>query len=265
MRQNLLAVMIGSALLAGATGASAALLNQNLSAPGAVVVPNGDPVLYVQLDSPTGNGRPDQNFESVYDAYDSEQADDFVVPAGPDNWSVTQVFTPGAYTNGGIPGGPAGPAASVSITFYADNAGVPGAAVCSYPGLAPVDNLGSFFVDLPTPCVLAPGNYWLSLQANQDVLSAGQHFGSTRSVVSNAPAVWRNPGDGFGTGCTGFDTFTNCFGDPPTDLLFQINGNLVAAPVLVPPAIIPTLSALGLLTLALGIGGFAWFRARHSV
>jgi hypothetical protein len=256
-------------LLAGGQEATAALNRQIAAAPSAVTAPaGGDPVLYSQIDNPAGNGVPDQDFEAVYDIYDTDAADDFVVPAGPDNWSVTQVFTPGAYTSGGVPGGPAGPAASVDITFYADNAGLPGAAVCSYPGLVPADTAGAFFTTLPTPCVLPPGTYWLGQQTNQDVLTAGQHFWSNRSVQSNAGALWRNPGDGFGTGCTTFTAPGTCGAAPGVgggfpDQLFQIDGFLVPAQS-IPAVTIPTLGTLGLLGLVLSLGGLTWWRSRHS-
>lgn len=265
MRQNVLAVVIGGLLLVGGQDATAALGRQSTAAPSAINAPSGDPVLYSQIDNVAGNGVPDQNFEAIYDIYDSEAADDFVVPAGPDNWSVTQVFTPGAYTDGGIMGGPAGPAASVDITFFADNAGLPGAAVCSYSGLVPGDSTGTFFTTLPTPCVLAPGTYWLGQRTNQDVLTAGQHFWSNRSVQSNAAALWRNPGDGFGTGCVTFTATTTCgaVGGGFPDMLFEIDGFLVPAQS-IPAVTIPTLGTLGLLGLVLSLGGLTWWRSRHS-
>lgn len=262
MRQNVLAVVIGGLLLAGGQEASAALNRQNAAAPSVITAPTGDPVLYSQIDNPAGNGVPDQDFEAGYDIYDADAADDFVVLAGPDNWSVTQVFTPGVYSAGG------GPAASVDITFYADNAGLPGAAVCSYPGLVPSDNVGEFLTTLPTPCVLAPGTYWLGQQTNQDFATAGQHFWSNRSVQSNAGALWRNPGDGFGTGCTTFTAPGTCGAAPGVgggfpDQLFAINGFLVPA-ASIPAVTIPTLSTLGLLGLVLSLGGLTWWRSRHS-
>lgn len=261
MRPNLLAVVISGMFLAGAHDASAALANHNVKAPSSAPMPNGDPTLYSQLDSAAGNGVPDQNFETAYDVYDAEAADDFVVPAGPDNWSVTQVLTAGAFSGADAP-------VTVNISFYPDNAGTPGAAaVCSFPAVTPSSSTGgSYSIDLPSPCVLPPGTYWLGLQTNLDFATGGQHFWSNRSVQSNSESVWRNPGDGFTTGCTTFTAQTTCGvgGGTNPDLLFQINGNLVAAPTLVPPAVIPVLSALGLLTLALAIGGIAWFRTRHS-
>ena len=263
MRQHLLAVAIGSVLLAGASVASAEFAVTSVKAPSAIAVPDGDPSLYSQLDNASGNGGPDQNFEAIYDAYDSDAADDFVIPAGPDNWSITQVVTTGTFTGADSP-------VTVNISFYPDAGGVPGAAAaCSYSAVTPNSIAGgSYFITLPTPCVLGPGSYWLGLQTNLDFGVGGQHFWSTRSVQSNSLAVWRNPGDGFGTGCTSFTPFASC-GTPPVgggfpDLLFQLNGNLVAAPALVPPAVIPTLGSLGLLALALSLGGLAWFRSRHS-
>jgi len=51
-------------------------------------------VLYSQLDSPTTDAAVSQNFEADFDAFDSELADDFVVPAG-GGWAVDTVSVVG--------------------------------------------------------------------------------------------------------------------------------------------------------------------------
>src|SRR6187200_3087026 len=72
-------------------------------------------VLYSQLDNPGANSSSSQDFESDFDAYDDELADDFVVPSG-DQWSVGTVDAIGVYYNGG------GLAASFNVRFYPDSA-----------------------------------------------------------------------------------------------------------------------------------------------
>ena len=121
-------------------------------------------VLYDQTDSASGTGTVSQNFEAANDAFDAQTADDFVVPAG--GWTIGQVNVGGVYFNG------PGPANSVNVFFYADAATFPGAAVAggTYMNVAITSGAatGSFNIVLPTPLTLAPGTYWVSVQANMD-------------------------------------------------------------------------------------------------
>lgn len=181
-------------------------------------------VLYDQTDSASGNGAPDQDFEAANDLYDAEGADDFIVPGG-EQWSIQVVSTVGTQSSGGS-------AASVDITFYADNAGAPGAPVsgCDYPGLIPAESNGSFSITLPSACVLPPGTYWMGQQTRQDFATDGQHFWSNRTVQSNNPSHWRNPGDGFASGCTDWTPQTTCGvgGGTNPDFLFGLSGTTAA-------------------------------------
>ena len=182
--------------------------------------PQGPMVLYDQTDSAAGNGVPDQDFEAAFDAYDSEAADDFDVTFM-DGWIIQQINTVGTT---GTPGG-----ALVDVNFYTDNGGTPlgGMNVCSYDDVPPtVDNLGSLTVDLPTECELDMGLHWMAIQVNQNFGTFGQHFWSNRSVQSFAESVWRNPGDGFATGCLDWTPQTTCGvgGGTSPDLLFTLVG-----------------------------------------
>lgn len=223
MKLNSLAIAISTAALFGASAHAATF--SNAAGVGGVAPPGaegGPAMLYDQTSDASGNGAPDQNFEASFDAYDSEGADDFVVPAMT-NWSVEEVRTVG--TTGGS-------ATSVNVNFYADNATFPAAAPvagCSYSGIVPAETAGSFVITLPTACILPSGTYWVAIQTNQDFATDGQHFWSNRTVQSNSGAVWRNPGDGFGSGCTTFDRMTTCGvgGATNPDFLFQILGSVV--------------------------------------
>ncbi len=190
----------------------------------------GAPVLlYSQNNSPAGNGAPDQDFEASFNAYDSEGADDFIVTDAT-GWTVEQIRTVGTT---GTPGG-----ATVKVTFLDNSPGggdpdLPGAAVagCSYTGIVPTDNLGSLTIDLPAPCILPMGTYWVAIQVNQNFGSFGQHFWSNRTIQSNSESVWRNPGDGFASGCTTFTPQTTCGvgGGTNPDFLFEVWGQLGGA------------------------------------
>lgn len=179
--------------------------------------------LYDQTDAPSGAGVPDQNFETGLDAFDSDGADDFDVPAP--GWRITGVGTVGSTM---MPGG-----ATVDVSFFVNAVGggdpdLPGNAICSYAGLTPLDSGGSFTITLPAPCDLTPGTYWLGIQTNQSLATNGGHFWSTRSTQSGSEGVWRNPADGFGTGCTGFAPLTSCNvgGGASPDFLFTLAGDV---------------------------------------
>jgi hypothetical protein len=179
-------------------------------------------LLYDQTDNASGNGAPDQDFEAAFNIYDAEGADDFVIPTG-DTWLVDRVVTVGTQSAGGTP-------ASVDVAFYPDDAGFPGAtAACTYTALSTAAP-ASLDVTLDTPCVLTEGKWWVAIQANQDFNGGvgGQHFWSNRTSTSNDGGVWRNPGDGFGTGCTDWDRQTTCGvgGGTNPDFLFQIFGTV---------------------------------------
>jgi uncharacterized repeat protein (TIGR01451 family) len=213
--------------LACALPASAALQKAagSAGAPAANTPAGGDVVLYSQLNNPAGNGVPDQDFEASFDAYDSEAADDFVVTDA-SGWTINQVTTVGTT---GTPGG-----ATVSVDFYPNAAGggdpdLPGATpTCTYTGIVPTDTLGSFTINLPTSCILPPGTHWVAIQTNQNFASFGQHFWSNRTTQTGSESVFRNPGDGFASGCTTFMPATVCGvgGGASPDLLFTIVGQV---------------------------------------
>src|SRR6186997_2091974 len=164
-------------------------------------------VLYDQYDNQAANSTSSQNFEASFDAYDDELADDFVVPSG-DTWSINQLDAAGVYYNG------AGPAVSVNLRFYDNASGLPGGSVATRTDLAMTDSGGSFVVPIPSPVVLGPGTYWVSVQANMDFSSGGQWGFTDRSVQSNSEAAWQNPGGGFGVCPSWGQRGTTCGIDP---------------------------------------------------
>jgi uncharacterized repeat protein (TIGR01451 family) len=178
----------------------------------------GVPFEYDQTDNPSGNGISSQNFETAYDAYDDQAADDFAVPPSDGAWRIETIEIPGGYWNG------TGPLGSVNVWFYGDVGGLPGGLVFSQLGLVPTSDVGGDLVlDLPSPPTLLPGTYWLSVQANMDILVGGQWGWDRRVVQSYSPFAWRNPGNGFGTGCTTWGASGTCgLADP--DLLFRLSG-----------------------------------------
>jgi len=152
-------------------------------------------------------------FSSVFS---SEAADDFIIPAGR-SWTVQQVGVLGLYT--GFSFFPL----SVNVAIYSDLNGLPGSVVCVYGNLNPLDTEGDFVITLPSPCVLGSGHYWLEVQANSNT-SPRRWFWTQQTVKSHLESVWRNPGGGFGTGCTTFMPVTACGVANDPDLSFQILG-----------------------------------------
>jgi hypothetical protein len=151
-----------------------------------------------------------------FNAFNTEAADDFIVPANR-IWTVRTLVVFGVYSL-------FGPASSVNVAIYSDLNGLPGPAVCIHGSLVPMDTAGDFVITLPSPCVLSSGHYWVEVQAN---ISGSQRrwFWTEQTVQTNFESVWRNPGGGFGTGCTTFmPRLSTCHVGADPDLSFQILG-----------------------------------------
>ncbi|MCK9539833.1 kelch repeat-containing protein [Dokdonella sp.] len=176
-------------------------------------------VLYDQMDNAGANSSSSQEFELTNEAYNSQGADDFVVPAG-ESWSIESVDVLGAYFNG------TGPADSFNVYFYADAAGKPGTLHDSRLA-QPYMNGANAIITLDTPVVLSEGSWWVSVQARMDYSTGGQWGWTDRTVTSHAPATWQNPNDGLGTGCTAWTLKTDCIGTADPDFVFRLNGSVL--------------------------------------
>jgi cysteine-rich repeat protein len=169
-------------------------------------------VLYSQLSGGDTDGITIWN--AADDTLDAEAADDVVVPAG-STWLVDEV-TIGVATF-------AGPATSVDVIIYDDAAGEPGVVVCDYLALVPVETAGQLDVVLPSSCELTPGTYWVAAIVN----SATQYYYASRAPEVGLDAKWRNPGDGYGSGCTDWSTISACVDGFASDALrFELRGRI---------------------------------------
>lgn len=184
-------------------------------------------ILYNQMDNLSSAPIASQNYESGYDIFDSQAADDFIVPTGIGYWRVSSIDVLGTYN---VPGGSSVHVDSVNVRFYAAaGSSLPKTLVYSAVISPTSDTGGAFVVDLKTPAILAPDTYWLSIQANMNYLpERKQWLWRQRSVQSNSASVWQNPGNAYGTGCTTWSprVATCRVGDAP-DLLFRLNGTVV--------------------------------------
>ena len=216
--------LLVAALLVGAIVAPASA--SDASWPGAsqmATVAAEETLLYDQT-TPTGVGGPPSSHyihEPLMAAYDSQAADDFVVPEGA-LWTISRLVFDGEYRS--LPG----PVADIDVALYADRAGQPGAKMSLAMRLKSyVDDAGKLSVTLPIGMTLPAGTYWLSVQANIDYRSNGLWaFTSIDHTVGN-PAVWRNPSGGYHLPCPNWQPQAVCFGGAPGDLRFTIYGTKV--------------------------------------
>jgi hypothetical protein len=180
-------------------------------------------VLYDQYDNAAFNAMNSQDFEPAQDASDDFSADDFVIPPG-QVWTIDEVDVLGGLY------GSAGPVAAFHVFIYQDAAGLPGTQVYSATD-QPYSTGGSgdntdYLITLATPAVLPEGTYWVSVQAHMDLSTGGQWFWHVRTVQSNSPAAWQNPGGGFGV-CQTWAPQTTCFDSITSpDLVFRLSGTI---------------------------------------
>ena len=185
--------------------------------------------LYNQTLTPSGGLKVSAYFtENGYPTtYTCRAADDFICN---DQWTITRVFALGGYFNGSqYP-------QTFPIYFYSDDnpdGNYPGTQI--YMSYGTVDTIGTdgFSIDLDEPLVLQPGHYWVTVSAS--VATGYAEWGWKPSTGPyNYEAVWKNPGDGFGTGFTTWTPITTVWpSTTETDFsfaLFGINGVPASAP-----------------------------------
>jgi hypothetical protein len=141
--------------------------------------------------------------------FDTEGADDFLV-SDPEGWTIGQfnfvlAFGESLRFSSELP--------VLNIRVYPDDNGQPGELpVCSYDGINGImHGLEQMRVPLPEPCVLGPGRHWVSLQRSNGPLRWQPTIFLPPSSFNGEHGRWRNPGDGFGSGCTSWTDITTCF------------------------------------------------------
>lgn len=169
------------------------------------ITPRGS-TLYDQTSTSDSYGAFATDFStSSYAAYSAEGADDFVVTDA-SGWTVTG-FVFGAFGSGG-----GTPPPTIALNVYDDGGSTPGTtAECSYTGL-PATYTGSptfqIAVTLPSNCVLSQGTHWVSWAFESN--GGGFGFWQQTLALHGQGGVWRNPLDGFGTGCSDWSPFSSC-------------------------------------------------------
>src|SRR5437899_10219413 len=173
-------------------------------------------VLYDQYDNAGANATLSATFDD-FPTFNADLADDFVVPAG-QTWNVESLDADGTYFNG------SGPAFDWNVFIYTDNAGLPGTQVYSILNQPVTVSGTTFTVNLTPAAVLAAGTYWIEIQPNMDFATQGEWGWTDRTVQSNSPAAWQNPGGGFAI-CPTWTAKLTCIptaGGP--DQVFRLNG-----------------------------------------
>jgi hypothetical protein len=171
------------------------------------------PPLYQQNVGDSGIAIVSQNFESSFDQYDAEAADDFKVTAA--TWFIREVDVPGTYFDG------AGLARDETVTFYKSAAGLPGEAIARFTIQGADPHFGSFCIPIRNGLLLKKGHYWVSVVANMDFLTAGEWGWENQSTRVFSPSVWRNPGGGFGV-CQTWTRENVCIPNGQRDHLFTL-------------------------------------------
>jgi len=155
-----------------------------------------------------------------FSTFDSDVADDFVVPTG-QTWNVQSIDADGMYFSG------SGPATDWNVLFFADNAGLPGSVIYIQVHQPASQSGSTFSVNLPVPAILNAGRYWVEIQANMTFDTQGEWGWFGRTVTSSNPAAWQNPGGAFGVCRTWGRKAIACGQDPSEpDQVYRLNGTL---------------------------------------
>jgi hypothetical protein len=197
-----------------------------------MALPEGTPtptppgsVLYDQYDNFAAEepvNIPSQDAETALNVFDSQAADDFIVPVG-QTWQVTEVDLLGEYDS-------AGPALSFHVFFYENGAGdLPGNLIASRLE-NPYSGNSDFSIMLTQQVILPEGHYWVSVQARQDIINAGFWLWHNRTIQAKSGAAWQNADNGFGTGCTVWVRKTACaqLAQIAPDQVFRLIGTVGA-------------------------------------
>lgn len=180
------------------------------------------PLLYSQMDGGTTKKLSSQDFEPVNDGYDTQGADDFVVPDAL-LWTVHDISVFGFFRGGITP-------ESFNIYFYENGTDDrPGALVTSRPlqpydgGVIPDGDVATIHLD--SPVALHAGTYWVSVQARLDGGQAtNQWYWNVRNPAANLVAQWRNPAGALNPACTDWHDFADCLTIIGTDFMFELDG-----------------------------------------
>lgn len=172
-------------------------------------------ILYSQNDHDAGDGIVSDHTGGDYYDDTSRGADDFTINSG--SWVIREIDITGVYRFDTS-------VTSENVAFYADRNGLPGAALARFDHVVGNDDgSGSFNISLGNGVILPAGHYWVSVQVND---KNGFWVWQTTSELHQSPAAWKNPRDGFDTGCLQFANMQDCAGDlgEGPDFMYLLQG-----------------------------------------
>jgi hypothetical protein len=175
-------------------------------------------VCFENASGDTGVALVSSNFlDPGFDMYDAVAADDVLI--GESRCQARRLMITGTYFSG------TGPAESENVVIYTDADGRPGRVV-SAQTVVGEDRSGTYEIKLDPVKLRAGRHYWLSFQANIMFECCHMWGWENTSHGVGLPALWRNPGDGYDTGCVDWENMQDCFGGvaPGPDLIFTIVG-----------------------------------------
>lgn len=186
--------------------------------------PAAPPLMPCLLQQPSGspNFVVSQDFDPPYDPYTSLGADDFILTS-PCN--LASVIANGTYLDG------VGTAAQVQLMIYDDGGGQPGSTLMVNETLTTGmfgDSSGTFTMPVSPTVTLPAGTYWISVQAQQ--VNPLDGWGWATAPQTGSPAVWQNPLDGYGTGCTSWANMQGCYGTANPDFAFELDQRPISKP-----------------------------------
>lgn len=250
MKARNFSLVAGTALVLFAGSLTSAAFTAKRASNGTMTVTGAGGTLYSQLDDPSGQAFTDQSFEAPYAAYDGTGADDFVVTDAL-GWDISGVNTPGSQTVAGTN------PFFVNQAFYADGGGAPGAVLdnCDFPANTDFASAGDGDLATNVDCNAPAGLTWVSQTVREDFNPFGQHFWATRLSALNSPAVWKNPGNGFGSGCIDWAPANAVCGAAGADMLFELLGTPRATGPAATTGGVPAVGPLGIALMILSLGG----------
>ena len=220
MNKSVLLAAVSAIALCGGDASAARLITRSVSdTPSPFPTQKTAKVLWNQNSNSNGQNILSMNFTSTGTAYNSQAADDFVIPTGK-TWRITEVDVSGVYSG-------SGPANSENVFFYRNAKGMPGNAIskATFNNLQGSDSNGNFAITLPNGGFrLKAGHYWVSVIANMAEGCCGVWAWNINSVQHHDQATWQNPGGGLDN-CRSWGTLENCWSLGP-DLMFALRGRV---------------------------------------
>lgn len=160
--------------------------------------------------------------------FDTEGADDFVVPAG-ETWNIDSVITLGTYNFFSPPA-----LIPTIVAIYNDDNGEPGTLVAQDTVAdGDPDNDQDLEVYLNSPISLSAGKYWVSVRVYTS--SVPWYWLRIPNLVSPDPSHWRNPGGGYNL-CNNWAPLVSCINTvTDSSYAFQVYGCLASGEASITP------------------------------